>query len=192
MKKDKRYFDELAGLLRKHGIRARYLNAAGQKDSEQQLLILAAWLRKTNPALFEPFSANNGYTDLVNIIKDIEKIMKRPPEQTAENRRGRGTEQEPERENDNPSPAGTFKERFKELVKIQGIAASPEYTARYLCARMSGSELTRLNQSLDSVGIRTPKEFNRLLSAWKDEALKPGAPERKQELPVSREAGFRR
>jgi hypothetical protein len=189
MKKDTDYFDGLAKLLKEHDVKALYLNAVSQKDAERQLLLLAAAIRKKNPALFEPFKTPDEYKNLKDVLADIEKAVRE-----TDPRRPQERGERQEQKKNESSYAGTFQRYFQELIKTQGNGASPEHTARYLLEKMPGPQLQNLKQSLDSLGIHNQKDFSRLLSKWKEEALMPQAQaqERKRELPVRRDNGFNR
>jgi hypothetical protein len=182
MKKNDRYFEELEKLLHEHDLKSVYLNAVNRKDADQRLLILAASIRTINPALFESDKTSDEYANLTGILRDIEKVV-----QGTAPRHPHGIQ-----EHNETSPAGTFQKYFKELVKTQGARASSEHTARYLLDTMSAPQLTKLRQALDSVGVHTREDFNRLLDKWKDEALRPPAPQQQRELPVRRDKALNR
>lgn len=69
--------------------------------------------------------------------------------------------------------ASEFEKNFKTLVREQGSLCIPRATADTMLAFMPGSEIKKLGQGLNAIGVRNDVEWEHLLTKWKNEALHP-------------------
>ena len=67
--------------------------------------------------------------------------------------------------------ASDFEKNFKKLVREQGAICIPRATADTMLAFMPKSEIHKLGLGLNSIGVRSELDWERLLSKWKEEAL---------------------
>jgi hypothetical protein len=70
------------------------------------------------------------------------------------------------------TPKGSFEKHFKALMKEQGVGASPMVTAQYLFTTMPYTEKKKLNVALNTMGIKSNEDMERLLHKWTAEAVK--------------------